>query len=129
MLKTSEDEELIKASLECLQLSLYRIFRFICVYGNNPDSFFSVSHENARSLFDALYKINEYDLLTLCSRKQRKPLKIEYEYIREISEFMAVLALNYRKSRFDDRISRAKPEKRERVIFKLITHTFIFNIF
>jgi transcriptional regulator with XRE-family HTH domain len=81
MLKTSEDEELIKASLECLQLSLYRIFRFICVYGNNPDSFFSVSHENARSLFDALYKINEYDLLTLCSRKQRKPLKIEYEDI------------------------------------------------
>lgn len=81
MLKDSEDEELINISLEFLQLSLYRVFRFICVYCDNPDEAFSVPHEAALPLFDALYKINEHDFLTICSQKQRKPMGLSYQDI------------------------------------------------
>jgi transcriptional regulator with XRE-family HTH domain len=81
IIKNSESKELMDTSLEFLQLALYRLFRVICAYGDNPDGFFSVPFEAVRPLTDALFKLNEYSFLTLCSDKNRKRIKIEYEDI------------------------------------------------
>jgi len=81
IIKSSDNKELADASVEYLQLSLYRLFRTVCAYCDNPDGFFSVPYETMQPLSDVLFKLNEYRLTTLCANKKRRPVKLEYEDI------------------------------------------------
>lgn len=81
IIKSSGNKALMNASIEYLQFTLYKLFRILCLYCENPDDFFSVPFDSVRPLTDALFKLNEYRFVSLCSDKKQTPVRLEYEEI------------------------------------------------